>query len=221
MKKMVLARTLLGLAVLMLIGVTALAQDNSKSTITINGGRNTISMKAPARVHAPKAPCTPAKFYDDICNGNINVGSGWTVSDGSPINTEFTPANQIISLNSGTTKTLTITVGFVVGTNGAIVDLDRDCSGLPCGAHGDGGLHLCQGKLSNMYTFGNAIVAETFKCVTTLKKGKPYWVYVQSDANSWLAWNLSNTATAGFVEGTNDAWGTAASGQPIGGLAIN
>src|SRR5579872_6870299 len=85
-KKMVLARTLVALAVVLLIGVTALAEDNSKSTITINGGRNTVYMKAPARVQGSKAPCTPAKFYDNICNGSINVGSGWTVSDGSPVN---------------------------------------------------------------------------------------------------------------------------------------
>ena len=55
MKGTILARTLLGLAVLTLVGVTALAQD-SKSTITINGGRNTVFMGA-SHVSAKKAPC--------------------------------------------------------------------------------------------------------------------------------------------------------------------
>lgn len=217
---MVLARTLLGLAVLTLIGVTALAEDNSKSTITINGGRNTVYMKAPSHVQGSKAPCTPAKFYDNICNGNINVGSGWTVSDGSPINTEYTPGNQVAALKSGTTKKITVTVGWVTGTNGGIVDLDNDCKGVPCG-NTDGSKHLCQGQLKNMYTFGNTIVPESFKCATPLKKGKLYWVYVRSAANSWLAWNLSPTATGGLIEGTNDVWGSPSSGQPVGGLAIN
>jgi hypothetical protein len=37
-----------------------------------------------------------------------------------------------------------------------------------------------------------------------LNKGKPYWVYIQSEKNSWEGWNDSNSATGGFVEGTND-----------------
>jgi hypothetical protein len=219
MKGRMIARALLCLAVLTLIGVTALAEDNSSSTITINGGRNTVFMKA-SPVQTKKAPCTPAKFYDNICNGNINMGSGWTVSDGSPVNTEYTPGNQIIALKSGTTKKITIDVGFVTGTNGAIVDMDKDCNGIPCG-NTDGSKHLCQGKIKNLYTFGSTIVPESFKCVTTLKKGKAYWVYVQSDANSWLAWNLSTTATGGLIEGTNDVWGSPSSGQSVGGLAIH
>jgi hypothetical protein len=223
-KKMVLARTLLGLAVLLLIGVTALAEDNSKSTITINGGRNTVFMKAPARAQGPKAPCTKAKFYDNICGGDINEGSGWTISDGSPINTEYTPANAVKALKSGKTTKISVDVGFVTGTNGAIVDLDASCgpaaTAHPCG-NPDGSKHLCQGKIKNLYTFGDTVVPESFKCVTTLKKGKTYWVFVQSDANSWLAWNLSETATGGLVEGTNDVWGTPTeSGEPVGGLAI-
>ena len=63
MKGNMIARAMLCLAVLTLVSATALAEDNSKSTITINGGRNTVFMKAPAHVQAQK-PCTPAKFYD-------------------------------------------------------------------------------------------------------------------------------------------------------------
>ena len=222
MKKIGLARTLLGLAVLTLIGVTALAEDNSKSTITINGGRQTVYMKAPSHVDAKK-PCTPATFYDNICNGNINIGSGWTISDGSPINTEYTPGNQIISLAGGTTTKISVAVGFVEGGNGGIIDLDADCSGVPCGGT-NGGKHLCQGRIKNLYTFGDTVVPETFKCVATLTKGNPYWVYVRTGgsgrANAWLAWNLSEVATGGFIEGTNDVWGTPSSGQSVGGLAI-
>jgi len=220
MKGRIIARTLLGLAVLMLVAATALAEDNSKSTITINGGRQTVFMKAPQVVnHGVKPPCTSGKFYDNICNGSINSGEGWTISDGSPIDTEYTPANQIISLKTGTTKKIAVEVGFVTGTNGAIVDMDKDCKGLPCG-NPDGSKHICQGKIKNLFNFGSTPAPEPFKCVTKLVKGKPYWVYVQSDANSWLAWDLSLTATGGLVEGTNDVWGSPSSGQPVGGLAI-
>ncbi len=216
MKGRMIARALLCLAVLTLVGATALAEDNSKSNITINGGVNTVFMGAPSHRAAVK-PCTKGKFYDNICGGSINIDEGWTVSDGSPINTEYTPANQIIALKSGTTKKVGVTVSFVEGTNGAIVVLDKDCKNLPCGTIDK--THLCEGKIKNLYNAGSQYHVESFKCTATLKKGKAYWVYVQSDANSWLAWDLS-AATGGFVEGTNDAWGSYSSGASVGGLAI-
>jgi hypothetical protein len=217
MKGTMIARALLCLAVLTLVGATALAEDNSKSTITINGGRNTVFMGAPSHRAAVK-PCAKGTFYDNICGGSINIGSGWTISDGSPINTEYTPANQIIALKSGTTKRLGVTVGFVTGTNGGIVILDKDCSNLPCGTIDK--THLCMGKIANLFTFGDAYRIESVKCTVKLTKGKPYWVYVQSDANSWLAWDLS-AATGGLVEGTNDVWGSYSSGDSVGGITIH
>ena len=216
MKGTMIARALLCLAVLTLVGATALAEDNSKSTITINGGKNTVFMGAPSHQAAVK-PCTKGKFYDNICGGSVTNSSGWTISDGSPINTEYTPANQIIALKSGTTKKIGVTVGFVTGTNGAIVVLDKDCKNLPCGTIDK--THLCRGTLKNLFNFGSQYTVETFKCAVTLTKGKAYWVYVQSDANSWLAWNTS-AATGGLIEGTNDAWGSYSSGASVGGLAI-
>jgi len=218
-KKAPVTRILLCLAVMTLVGATAMASDNAKSTITINGGRGTVFMGA-SHVSAKKAPCTPAKFYDNICNGTINSGAGWTVSDGSPINTEYTPGGQFVSAKSGTIAKIAVTVGFVTGTNGAIVDLDADCAGIPCG-NADGGKHLCQGKIANLYTFGSAVVPETFKCKkkTTLKAKKAYWVYIQSDSNSWLAWNQSVGAGL-LIEGVDDVWGVPAQ-SVLGGLAVH
>jgi len=209
-------RILIALAVLMLISATALAADNSKSNITINGGVNTVFMGAHSHQAAVKA-CTKGKFYDNICGGSINIDEGWTVSDGSPIGTEYTPANQIVALKTGTTKKVGVTVSFVTGTNGAIIVLDKDCNNAPCGTIDK--TNLCKGKIKNLYNAGNQYVVETFACKAKLTKGKAYWAYVQSDANSWLAWDLS-AATGGLMEGTNDVWGTYSSGQPVGGLAI-
>jgi hypothetical protein len=214
MKGTMIARALLCLAVLTLVGVTALAEDNSKSNITINGGVNTVFMGAPSHRAAIK-PCTKGKFYDNICGGSINIDEGWTVSDGSPVNTEYTPANQIIALKSGTTTKVGVTVAYVTGTNGAIIVLDEDCNNHPCTLKS----HLCRGTISNLYNAGSQYVVETFNCKANLTKGKPYWVYVQSDANSWLAWDLS-AATGGFIEETNDKWGSYQSGTSVGGIAI-
>jgi hypothetical protein len=204
----------IGLA-LVALSAAAFAADAQKN-ITINGGKNTVYMGAHSRQSA-HPPCTVGKFYDNICNGSINIDDGWTVSDGSPINTEYTPANQITALKSGTTTKIGVTVSFVEGTNGAIVVLDKDCKNVPCGTIDK--TNLCKGKISNLYNAGNPYTVETFKCKAKLTKGKLYWVYVQSDANSWLAWDLS-AATGGLIEGTNDVWGTYGAGNPVGGVAI-
>jgi len=215
-KKTAATRVLLCMAVLMLVGVTALAAEN-KSTILINGVRTTVSMTAPTVRHFTKPPANP--FYDNIAGAGYQAGVGWTVSDGAPINTEYTPGNQIISLKSGTTKKIQVGVGFVTGTNGGIVVLDKDCKGIPCGTIDK--THLCKGNIKNLPTFGqSSTTVESFKCVVTLKKGKPYWVYVQSLGNSWLAWNLSNSALGGLIEGTNDVWGTPSSNANVGALTI-
>jgi len=218
MKGTILARTLLGLAVLTLVGVTALAQD-SKSTITINGGRTTVIMKAPAHVvnHPIKPPASP--FYDNIGTAGYNCCSGYTVSDGSPIGTEYTPGNQIVSLKSGTTKKISLGYGFVTGTNGGRVSLDKDCKGVPCGTIDK--THLCAGKVANLPTFGSTgTTVVSIKCHAKLKKGKSYWVYVETPANTWNAWNLSSSALGGVIEGTDDVWGAPSSGASVGALTI-
>jgi hypothetical protein len=217
-KQSAFAKTLLGLAVLTLISVTALAADN-KSTITINGGRTTVIMKAPAHVvnHPIKPPAHP--FYNNIGTGGYDEGEGYTISDGSPIGTEYTPGIQFVSLKSGTTAKISVGVGFVEGTNGANVYLDKDCKGIPCGKIYK--TDLCKGKIHNLYTFGDSSTqTESFKCAVPLKKGKPYWVYVASKDNSWLAWNLALTATCGVIEGTNGVWGSPSQGASCGALIV-
>jgi hypothetical protein len=218
MEETLMKKTLaIGLA-LVALSAAAFAADPQKS-ITINGGRNTVYMGAYS-TQAP-APCTKGKFYDNICGGTINTGSGWTISDGSPIGTQYSPAGLIVALKTGETTKIGVTVGFVEGTNGATVYLTKDCKGLPCSSP-DGKPKkdvVCSGKIKDLFTFGDAYTVETFKCKAKLTKGHSYWVWVDSDDNSWLAWDQS-AATGGLVEGTNDVWGTASSGQPVGGLAI-
>jgi hypothetical protein len=220
MKGTILARTLLGLAALMLIAVTAMAQDSRSNTITINGGRTTVMMKAPSNTvtHSMGKQPTSA-FYDNIGTGGYQCCTGWTVSDGTPINKEYTPGNQIISLKSGTTKKISVGFGWVTGTNGGKVTLDKDCKGVPCGTIDK--THLCRGKVSNLPTFGStSTTVVSFKCVAKLRKGKPYWVYVESLDNSWLAWNLSTSALGGLIEGTDDVWGAPSNNANVGALRI-
>jgi len=217
-KQTAATRVLLCMVVLMFVGVTALAQDSKSSTITINGGRTTVSMKSPSTVVHNRIVQPASPFYNNIGTG-YQAGTGWTISDGSPIDTEYTPGNQIVSLKSGTTKHITVGVGFVTGTNSARVTLDKDCKGIPCGVIDK--THMCRGTIKNLPVFGStSTTTKTFTCKVPLKKGKPYWVYVESADNSWLAWNLSTSALGGLIEGTNDVWGSPSSGAQVGALII-
>jgi hypothetical protein len=204
---------------LVLASLAAFAEDN-RGVVVINGGKMTVAMKGSAQSRkAIKAPSNP--FYDNIGTTGYDSGEGWTISDGSPIDTEYTLAGQITSLKSGTTKKVSVGLGFVEGTNGAILDIDKDCSNMPCG-NPDGSKHLCQVKLSNLPNFGSTgTTVVSGKCKANFKKNKLYWVYIQSLANSWLAWNINATgATGGQIEGTNDVWGTYQSGASEGALTI-
>lgn len=180
-------------------------------------------MKAPSLVanRKNKPPCLAGTFYDNYqpAGCTYRAGIGWEISDGAPINTEYTPGNQIVSLKSGVTKWINVGVGFGAGLNGATVILDRDCKGVPCGIIDSS--NLCKGSIKGMPKFGTSGVSmQGFRCVAQLVKGQPYWVYIQSRANSWLAWNYSKAAVGGLIWGTSDVWGAPSGGQPVGALQI-
>ena len=222
MRGTILARTLLGLAVLMLVGATALAQDNN-SIITINGGTTAVMMKAPSLVvnHKNKPPCLAAGFYDNYqpAGCSYRTGIGWEASDGLVGFPEATPGNKIVSLKSGITMAIRVGVSLGVGSNDAIVILDNDCGGIPCGIIDK--TNICKGTIQGLPKFGKSnVVMESFRCVAQLVKGKAYWVYIQSLANSQVVWNFSQGAVGGFVYGNNDVWQPPVSGQPVGALQI-
>jgi len=208
--------TLLCLALLALVSVTMVAQ-TVPGTITINGGTGTVSLNAPSKpaTHGAAPRCSKTAFENTFSSTPYICNTGYTVSDGSPINTEYSPASEFKSKKSGLLSYITVAVGFVTGTNGAKVTLTKECgkegSDKPCGIDGKGG--LCTATIKNLPNFGSSCtVTETFKCPgkKKLTKGKDYYVYVESLDNSWLAWNLSDAANnaGGVIEGTNDVWGT-------------
>jgi hypothetical protein len=197
---------------LVLASLAAFAEDN-RGAVTINGGRNTVATRGHVQ-HTRIINPAVNPFYDNIGTGGYNCCSGWTVSDGSPIGTEYTPANNFVSLKSGVVHSVSVGYGFVTGTNGGKVTLDKDCSGIPCGTIDK--TNICRGSVSNLPTFGgSSSQVVTIKCKgkKKLKKGSTYWVYVETPDNTWNAWNLSNSASLDFVEGTNDVWGTPGAGS--------
>lgn len=214
---------LICLALLAIASLSAMAEDNGSRTITINGGKNSVYMGAaiePAQGANPEIVCVG--FHDNICGHGYVAKIGWTVSDGSPNNFEWSPANQFESGKSGTTSKITVGLGFISGANTTLIELIEDCHNKPC-TNPDGlpkSKQLCHGRVKNMPTFGTTgTTVVSFKCVAKLTKGKNYWILMQSAANSWLAWNTSNVAMGLGYFGENDKWVDAGT-QPMGALTV-
>jgi hypothetical protein len=212
---------LICLALLAIASLSARAQDSASRTITINGGQNSVYMGTTEPTHSMnRIHCIG--FQDNICGHGYVAKIGWTVSDGSPVNFEWSPANQFKSGKSGTTKKITVGLGFIQGTNATLIELIEDCENKPC-TNPDGlpkSKQLCHGTVKNMPTFGTTgTTVVSFKCVAKLVKDKNYWVLMQSPANSWLAWNTSNVAMGLGYFGENDKWVKAGT-QPMGALTV-
>jgi len=209
------------LALLFVAGITAFAQDNSSQTITINGGKDTVyvgTMQPPPTAN----PEGCVGFYDNICGGGYQGNKGWKVSDGKPLNYEWSPASQFTSLMSGTTTKITLGVGYLKGTNAVSVVLTQDCAGTPC-TDPDGqpsSERLCMTKGGLLPKFGKTSTkTKSFPCKASLQEGQKYWVILQSGSPSYLGWNLSNSATGPVFLGEKDVWyndGT----QSLGAMTI-
>jgi hypothetical protein len=212
-------------ALLVLGSMTVLAQDNKSGIIHINGGATTVAIRPSAQQPNAKGSEPPANpFYDNIGTSGYQQYVGYAVCDGiRSCGGEWTPANQITSLKTGTTQKITLGLGFVQGTNRSLVILTKDCKNKPC-TNPDGAPQanrLCQGTVKNMPIFSDSNTqVVSFNCAAQLTKGKKYWVLMVAPPDADLAWNFSLSAQAGIVLGHNDSWGTYQSKQPAGALTI-
>ena len=213
-------------SILLALSVSVLAQDSPPGIIHINGGATTVatrpSAKQPKNTKVDQPAASP--FYDNIGNHGYQPYVGYAVCDGvSGCGAEWTPANQFKSLKTGTTKKISLGLGFVQGTNRSRVTLTADCKNAPC-VSPDGapqGKRLCQGTVKNMPIFSDTTTqVVSFQCVAKLTKGKNYWILIQAPPASDLAWNFSLSANAGIVLGQNDTWGSYTTQQPTGALTV-
>ena len=212
-------------ALLVLGSMTVLAQDSKSGIIHINGGATTVAIRPSApqpNATSIEPPANP--FYDNIGSSGYQQYVGYAVCDGiKSCGGEWTPANQIKSLKTGSTQKISLGLGFVQGTNRSLVILTADCKNMPC-TNPDGApkaKHLCEGTVKNMPIFSDTTTQlVSFKCTAKLTKGKNYWVLILPPPDADLAWNFSSSALAGIVLGDNDRWGAYQSQQPIGALRI-
>jgi len=157
-------------------------------SILINGGKDSVAVRSQQSTTTRQTP--PGKpFYSNLTSA-YQCGTGQTISEGSPVNQLVGPRATLSNpRRPGRRKSITVAIAYVEGTNAATFTLDKDCAGKPCG-DGNGKPALCRGHVKNLPTFGQSCSqVEKFKCEVALKKGKAYWLYAQSDNNSWDAWN--------------------------------
>ena len=153
-------------------------------------------------VHVPKGGTV---IFDSIGSGGYNCCSGWTVSAaGSVIGEQFWPAIQITPTSSGKVTEIEAGVGYVTGTNSAELAIYADASGIP-------GKMLWSADADNLPVFGSTSTSTVTAKVTKvkLKANTPFWVAVQTDANSpdtWDAWNQSETTDATLAENDGSGW---------------
>lgn len=156
-------------------------------------------------------------IFDSIGSG-YNCCSGWTVSAaGSVIGTQYWPAIQITPTADGRLRLLVAGVGYVTGTNSAELAIYKDKNGIP-------GKMCWSGDVSNLPTFGATSTATVSAKVKgcRVKANKPFWVAVQTDANSsdtWDAWNQSNTTNAPLAENSGSGW-TNYGSNPAGAVTV-
>ena len=181
-------------------------------------GRVTSAARLPLAggVRHAHVPSLYSVVYDSIGSG-YNCCSGWTISAvGSVIGAQFWPAIQITLPTNESLTQLDVGVGYVTGTNAVQLAIYKDKKGLP-------GKMCWSGDASNLPTFGSTSTATVSATVKKckFKANKPFWVAVQTDANSsdtWDAWNVSNTTNAPLAENTGSGWtssGTQAAGAVI------
>jgi hypothetical protein len=216
MLKSPLARVLLCLAILALIGVTALALGNKQGIVTTNDGRQVIATKGPSKF-TPTDPNSDAgltKIAGNLsdypfgvyfcCYGNTiagpNAGFGHTYWAAMG----FTPRADATVLR------VKASVGFVVGVNEVVLGLYEDSNGIPGTP-----LFAKPTKTGAMGNFGSCCVLAVVNTDVSIKAGKPYWVVVSTNtksATTFAAWAFNSTdqrqnvnRVAGYVDGTWNA----------------
>jgi hypothetical protein len=172
-----------------------------------NGAAVTTGTRAPGaggfyHAHAPKGGTV---IFDSIGGGGYNCCSGWTVSGpDSPLGEQIWTAIQITPTGSGKVTEIVAGVGYVTGSNSAELAIYSDAGGVP-------GTLRWSGDVSDLPVFGSTSTTTVMAKVkkVKIKANTPFWVAVQTDANSsdtWDAWNESNTTSAPLAQNTGSGW---------------
>ncbi len=209
------------MAGLMLAGA-AWGQAANDGAITINGGRNTILMRAPSEpiVPAVRPSANLVEIYSNLGKGSkvYNAISGYGilgVDAGQPwpewVGCGFRPKadHTVTEIQVGAT--------YDQGTNTLLVSLNEDNNGIP-------GKALHTWHFSNLPVFGQCCTLQTAKYAKGIpvKKGKLYWVVLRPQhqfKDTYDVWNNNFAGTQGtFSNNIGSGW--ASSYQVLGAFGV-
>jgi hypothetical protein len=143
----------------------------------------------------------------DCCSGWAIAAAGAGVGFESSLAMPFTPAADT------TLKKVHLALGWITGANLVDVSLQEDANGLP-------GRVIRQLELDTLYPFGDCCTTEVLRGKgPLLKAGHTYWIAVRATADTYAAWNQSNTGATGTIAyDPGTGWTTFESAQ--GGFAV-
>jgi len=208
-KRTAAIRLLVCVAVLIVVGATALALGSKNGFVTINGGKMTVAMMGPSKFFTPMERDEPGlkTIYSNLGTGSTvyNCCSGWTISAvGSVIGQQNWIGEAFTPTKDATVTRLKVGVGYVTGSNGVVIGLWSDKNNVP------GKILKSWGKF-NLPTFGTCctVKVENAAAGIPVKAGVQYWVVVKTgpkSSDTWDAFNLSNSANGTLANNTGSGW---------------
>jgi hypothetical protein len=222
-KKRMLSGVLICLGMLIVANVAAWAQANNDGVVTINGGRNTVLMKAPSQTITPAAGPSPelVTIYSNLGKGNnvYNAVAGYGIF-GTDVGQPW-PQSVACGFRPRADHTVTeIQVGatYVQGPNSLIVSLNADNHHKP-------GKALHTWHFANLPTFGQCCTLQTGKLAAGIpvKKGTMYWVVLRPSPqhqDTYDVWNNNFKDLQGaFSNNIGSGW-TQQSFQTLGAFGV-
>ena len=228
-------KTLLTLSLLTLASLTAFAASRDGVVLSKDGRMTTATKPTTQSVtRTPSSDAGLVMIFDNIGTaypkGSYWCCEGYTITGPTALSgfPEYWEAAAFTPSASHTVTKIKVAVGFVEGTNGLVLGLYTDASGVP-------GKALKTWPLSNLPTFGSCCIVETRADATGIpvSAGTQYWVVLKtnnSESNTWAAFNVNDVdqvdpaPTAFYCSqdqggscGANDAW---SAGQSIPGPAF-
>ena len=215
-------RMLSGWLVGLMLAGAAWGQAANDGVITINGGRNTILMRAPSEPFVPavRPSSKLVEIYSNLGKGSkvYNAISGYGIlgpDAGQPwpqsVGCGFRPKadHTVTEIQVGAT--------WVQGTNSLVVSLNEDNKGIP-------GKALHTWHFSKLPVFGQCCTLQTAKYAKGIpvKKGKLYWVVLSPQKqfkDTYDVWNNNFAGTQGtFSNNIGSGWDS--SYQVLGAFGV-
>jgi hypothetical protein len=226
-------KTLLTLTMLVVASLAAFAA-NKDGVVLSKDGRMTVATKVGhAAVKTPIPDWGKVSIFDNIGTaypkGTYWCCEGYTITGPTALTSfpEFWEAAAFTPSADHTVTVVQVAVGFVEGTNGLVLSINDDASGVP-------GTAIKTWSLSGLPNFGSCCVVQMKKdSGIAVKAGTQYWIVLKTnskESNTWAAWNVNDTdqvdpaPTAFYCSddkggscGNNDKW---TAGQAVPGPAF-